>query len=108
MAYTWSKRGVHRLVRREAVRFGQVGARICSVTPGMIDTPMGRQEAEARDTSAMLVEPVACPVVKDVPTRWRPGLSFLLSDEASFISGIDLPVDGGLVAAVRGGGGVLA
>ena len=34
MAYTWSKRGVHRLVRREAVRFGQVGARICSVTPG--------------------------------------------------------------------------
>ena len=48
MAYTWSKRGVHRLVRREAVRFGRVGARICSVTPGMIDTPMGRQEAEAR------------------------------------------------------------
>ena len=26
MAYTWSKRGVHRLVRREAVRFGRVGA----------------------------------------------------------------------------------
>ena len=53
--------GVHRLVRREAVRFGQVGARICSVTPGMIDTPMGRQEAEARDTSAMLVENDAHP-----------------------------------------------
>ena len=58
MAYTWAKRGVHRLVRREAVRFGQVGARICSVTPGIIDTPMGRQEAEARDTNDMLVAAV--------------------------------------------------
>ena len=58
MAYTWSKRGVHRLVRREAVPFGQVGARICSVTPGIIDTPMGRQEAAARDTNDMLVRTV--------------------------------------------------
>jgi NAD(P)-dependent dehydrogenase (short-subunit alcohol dehydrogenase family) len=32
------------------------------------------------------------------------GAAFLLSEEASFINGIDLPVDGGLVAAVRGGG----
>jgi len=41
--------------RREAVPFGKVGARICSVTPGIIDTPMGRQEAAARDTNDMLV-----------------------------------------------------
>jgi NAD(P)-dependent dehydrogenase (short-subunit alcohol dehydrogenase family) len=107
MAYTWSKRGVHRLVRREAARFGQVGARICSVTPGMIDTPMGRQEAEARDTSAMLVE--MSPLRREGdPDEVAAGAVFLLSDEASFISGIDLPVDGGLVAAIRGGGGVLA
>ena len=106
MAYTWSKRGVHRLVRREAVRFGQVGARICSVTPGMIDTPMGRQEAEARDTSAMLVD--MSPLHREGrPEEVAAGAVFLLSDEASFISGIDLPVDGGLVAAIRGGGGVL-
>jgi NAD(P)-dependent dehydrogenase (short-subunit alcohol dehydrogenase family) len=106
MAYTWSKRGVHRLVRREARRFGQVGARICSVTPGMIDTPMGRQEAEARDTSAMLVD--MSPIHREgFPGEVAAGAVFLLSDEASFISGIDLPVDGGLVAAIRGGGGVL-
>ena len=107
MAYTWSKRGVHRLVRREAVRFGQVGARICSVTPGMIDTPMGRQEAEARDTSAMLVD--LSPLHREGRAEEvAAGAVFLLSDEASFISGIDLPVDGGLVAAIRGGGGLLA
>jgi len=107
MAYTWSKRGVHRLVRREAGRFGQVGARICSVTPGMIDTPMGRQEAEARDTSAMLVD--MSPLHREgLPGEVAAGAVFLLSDEASFISGIDLPVDGGLVAAIRGGGGALS
>jgi NAD(P)-dependent dehydrogenase (short-subunit alcohol dehydrogenase family) len=107
MAYTWSKRGVHRLVRREAVAFGKLGARICSVTPGMIDTPMGRQEAEARDTSAMLVD--MSPLQREGSAdEVAAGAVFLLSDEASFISGIDLPVDGGLVAAIRGGGAALA
>lgn len=107
MAYTWSKRGVHRLVRREAVRFGQVGARICSITPGIIDTPMGRQEAEARDTNDMLVR--LSPVGREGRAEEvAAGAAFLLSDEASFITGIDLPVDGGVVAAIRGGGVALA
>jgi NAD(P)-dependent dehydrogenase (short-subunit alcohol dehydrogenase family) len=107
MAYTWSKRGVHRLVRREAVRFGQVGARICSVTPGIIDTPMGRQEAAARDTNDMLVQ--LSPIGREGRAEEvAAGAAFLLSDEASFISGIDLPVDGGVVAAIRSGGVALA
>lgn len=103
MAYTWSKRGVHRLVRRKAVPFGQVGARICSVTPGIIDTPMGRQEAAARDTNDMLVQ-MAAIKREGMAEEVAAGAAFLLSDEASFISGIDLPVDGGVVAALRGGG----
>ena len=106
MAYTWSKRGVHRLVRREAVAFGQVGARICSVTPGIIDTPMGRQEAAARDTNDMLVQ-MAAIKREGLAEEVAAGAAFLLSDEASFISGIDLPVDGGVVAAIRSGGATL-
>jgi NAD(P)-dependent dehydrogenase (short-subunit alcohol dehydrogenase family) len=106
MAYTWSKRGVHRLVRREAVRFGQVGARICSVTPGIIDTPMGRQEAAARDTNDILV--TLSPLGREGQAEEvAAGVAFLLSDEASFITGIDLPVDGGVVAAIRAGGAAL-
>src|SRR3546814_2351795 len=45
-AYSWAKRGVQRFVRQEAMRLGPVGARICSISPGIIDTPQGRQEAE--------------------------------------------------------------
>jgi len=57
LAYTWAKRGVLRLVRREAVRFGGAGARICSVvTRAHRTTPMGRQEAAARPVNDVLLQ----------------------------------------------------
>ena len=102
MAYTWAKRGVHRLVRREAVSFGRVGARICSVTPGIIDTPMGRQEADTHEVMAMLVKASALGR-EGRPEEVAAGVSFLLSDDARYVTGVDLTVDGGVIAAVRGG-----
>ena len=41
-AYTWAKRGVQRLVRRQATAFGLLGARICSVVPGDHRHPHGQ------------------------------------------------------------------
>jgi len=100
IAYMWAKRGVHRLVRREAVRFGRAGARICSVSPGIIDTPMGRQEAAARPTNDWLVEQT--PLGREGrPEEVAAAVTFLLSGDASFVNGIDLPVDGGVIAALR-------
>lgn len=99
VAYGWAKRGVRRLVERNATSFGTSGARICSVSPGTIDTPMGLREFERQPQMKML---------EDLTPLGRSGhadeiaavVAFLLSDEAGFVTGIDVLVDGGVCAAI--------
>jgi NAD(P)-dependent dehydrogenase (short-subunit alcohol dehydrogenase family) len=100
VAYSWAKRGVQRLVQREAVRLGAAGARICCVSPGIIDTPQGRQEADNHPVMKELVE--RTPLGREGRAEEVAAVAtFLLSDEASFVNGADILVDGGVCAALR-------
>ena len=100
-AYSISKRGVQLLVKREAVNFGRHEARIVSVSPGVIDTPMGRAE--------MVQHPIMQTLIDHSPLRRAARAEevaavavFLCSPAASFVTGTDVLVDGGSIAAGAG------
>jgi NAD(P)-dependent dehydrogenase (short-subunit alcohol dehydrogenase family) len=102
ITYALAKRGVMRLVERTAPVLGRAGARICSVSPGTIDTPMGRQELEQQPAMQDLLE--GTPLGRTGrPDEIAAAIGFLLSDDASYVTGIDLRVDGGTVAQVTRG-----
>ncbi len=98
-AYSWAKRGVRRLVEREAAAFGRSGARICSVSPGTIDTPMGLQEFE-RQPAMRQLESIAPLGRSGHADEIAAVVDFLLSDGAGFVTGTDVLVDGGVCAAI--------
>ena len=95
-AYALAKRGVIRAVARAAVRWGRHGGRVNSVAPGLIDTPMGRQEFDQQPMMREMLERTPLGRLGQ-PSEVADAVVYLLSDEASFISGIDLLVDGGML-----------
>jgi NAD(P)-dependent dehydrogenase (short-subunit alcohol dehydrogenase family) len=99
-AYAFAKHGVHRFVQREAVRLGPAGARICSVSPGIIDTPQGQQEAASHPSMGRLVQQTPLGRAGQ-PDEVAAVVGFLLSAEPSFLTGTDILIDGGVCAAVR-------
>jgi len=100
-AYSFSKRAIIQLCEQRALDWGAKGARIVSLSPGVIATSMGRMEAASGDRAQAMID--ATPA-----GRWgtaddiAAATEFLLSDAASYITGCDLRVDGGAVAAMRG------
>jgi len=104
LAYAFAKAGVSALVRAAAHPWGRRGARIIAISPGVIATAMGRAELEGPSGEFMrlMVEASGAGrlgTADDIASATE----FLLSERASFITGVDLLVDGGVVAAFRTG-----
>lgn len=96
-AYSMSKLGVILNVEDQAWAWGEKGARLNSLSPGTINTPMGRQEASQQQQMKVLLD--YTPLRREgEPSEIASALEFLLSDAASYITGIDLRVDGGTIA----------
>jgi NAD(P)-dependent dehydrogenase (short-subunit alcohol dehydrogenase family) len=98
-AYCHSKAALNRMCRRQAGAWGKRGARIMSLSPGLIASPMGALEFQNRPAKYDLL--ARTPICREgTMLEIADAVEFLLSDHASFISGIDLLVDGGLAAAL--------
>jgi NAD(P)-dependent dehydrogenase (short-subunit alcohol dehydrogenase family) len=99
-----AKRANQLRVQTASLAWGARGARVNSISPGVIATPMGRQELEGA-SGAFMRSMVEASGTKRLgsPDDIAAAAAFLLSHEASFITGTDLLVDGGVVAAIRAG-----
>jgi NAD(P)-dependent dehydrogenase (short-subunit alcohol dehydrogenase family) len=100
-AYGLSKHGVIRAVERAAVRWGPRGGRVVSVSPGLIDTPMGRQELEQQPAMRQMLERTPLGRLGEADDV-AAAVAYLLSDAAGYVSGTDLLVDGAMSKAASG------
>ncbi|PBC56398.1 SDR family oxidoreductase [Rhodococcus sp. ACPA1] len=103
-AYRLSKFAINRMCRRRATAWGAKRARIVSMSPGLIATPMGAREFSGQSGKLKLDLLRNTPLEREgTMVETADAIEFLASDRASFITGTDLLVDGGTLSAVRAG-----
>lgn len=104
VAYILSKRANHLRVQAAAISWGQPGARVNSISPGIIATPLAQHELNSPigDIYRAMID--ASPAKRMAsPDEVAVAASYLLGPDAGFVTGSDLLIDGGVIAAMRAG-----
>lgn len=96
-AYTMSKNFVLWYTKREAVKYGPKGIRVVSISPGTFSTPMGELEG---DEAAAFARSGALGRLGE-PVEIARMMAFMVSDQASYLDGVDVLYDGGVIAALE-------
>ena len=96
-AYTASKHGILGLTKNAAVEYANDGIRVNAVCPGAIMTPLMSNEPPERQQE--ILAPQAMTRFGQ-PEEVAAAVVWLASDEAAFVTGVELPVDAGSVAWV--------
>ncbi|MBR7825696.1 SDR family oxidoreductase [Actinospica sp. MGRD01-02] len=101
-AYLLAKRANQVRVQAAALAWNLRGARVNTVSPGVISTPMAKQEAESHSGGSMLDMLDACGIGRTgTPAEIAEAAAFLTSPAALYITGTDLLVDGGQAGWLR-------
>jgi NAD(P)-dependent dehydrogenase (short-subunit alcohol dehydrogenase family) len=103
-AYGIAKKANHLRVQAASLSWGERGARVNSISPGIIATPLAQHEMASESGPIYRAMIEASPSKRMAsPDEVASAAAFLMGPEASFITGSDLLMDGGVIAAMRGG-----
>src|SRR5882724_2048557 len=106
LAYKTSKAGVNALTHALAIGNAEHGIRVNAILPGLMNTPMAietiSQERGIAKEEVIRARDAQVPLDHKMGTAWDVAYAalFLASDEAKFITGVLLPVDGGQSARI--------
>ena len=99
LGYVASKFGVSGITRTMAVELAPLGVRVNAIAPGMIRTPMTAPMFEDAENARRIR--ASHPIGREgEPEEIAGPAAFLLSEDASFITGAVIPIDGGQTACI--------
>jgi len=104
VAYMMAKRANSLRVQAAAISWGERGARVNTISPGIVMTPLAAHELNSPIGDIYRAMMAASPAKRLAPPEEiAVAAAFLLGPDAGFITGSDLLMDGGVVAAMRAG-----